>query len=221
VSPRATVAGVSELPTWRALRSFLEVADGRPQALLSALRVAIRGLRGEGHDFTQPEAWLVSHLSDPERTFGLELWRRSRGALNPRYVRHVASTAKRFVLLENDRGKLTLTDDGRDFLAHLDGRVERALDAAEGVAKLLAVVAQSGSERSAAFLAPFQAWCFENTNMRAEATVRTALHARLANLLDRGLVQCSGDLYGATAAGLARLGDEAESSEQPAPAADP
>ncbi|MEQ1503200.1 MAG: restriction endonuclease [Myxococcota bacterium] len=202
-------ARVSHLPTWRALRGFVTVADGRPREHLSALHGAIRELKGGDHDFTQPEQWLVALVQDPARTFGLDLWRASKEALNPRYVAHAASVASRYDLLEeDDDGALKLTEAGRGFLTSPDGPVERELDVAEGVARVLAVVAEHGPERSAALLVPFQEWSLKHTGMRSEATVRVALHARLANLADRGLVERNGQAWTITPAGLARLGRE-------------
>ena len=193
-------ARVAHLPTWAALRGFLQAVDRRPREELTALRVAIRGLKGENRDFTNPEHWVTAHVEGSARALGLAIWKVSKGALNPRYVAHAASLANRYDLVEeDDDGVLVVTDAGRDFVDVVGGDTERALDVAEGVARVLALVAEHGPLRSAELLDPYMDWSLKHTGMKSETTVRVSLHARLTNLMERGLVERTGHSYAITA----------------------
>lgn len=201
-------ARTSHLPTWTVLRAFLRVMVGRTRDELTALRTGVRGLTGRGLDFTQPESWL-DELDDDARALGHALWTGSGETLNPRYVNEPASVAARYDLLdEDDDGRYALSDDGRDLVDHAEGTTVHALDRAEGVSRVLALVAELGPARSGELLEPYMEWCLEHAGLRSEATGRVSLGTRLANLADRGLAHRKGMAWAATPAGLAWLGDD-------------
>ncbi|MDP2308619.1 MAG: restriction endonuclease [Pseudomonadota bacterium] len=209
-APELSARG-THLPTWTALRGFLTAVDGKPRENLTALRVAIRALRGEGKDFTQPDAWLHKELDGEAKAMGLALWTVSGKTLNPRYVAECASLASRCDLVEEgDDGVLRCTPSGKGFLSEPQGLVTRHLDAAEGVARVLALVAQFGPARAGELLGPYTEWCAKQTGLRSEATVRVSLGSRLGNLAERGLVLRNGQAYGVTPAGLSWLEQEAQ-----------
>jgi restriction system protein len=204
-------ARIAHLPTWAALRGFLRAVNGKPREHLTALRGAIRGVRGEGKDFTEPEAWLPQEVpAGPARALGMELWNLSGKTLNPRYVAECASAANRYDLVEEgEDGVLRCTANGNAFMAEPNGTVTRKVDDAEGVTTVLELVAQHGPARAGDLAGPYGEWCARETGIRAEATLRVSLGSRLTNLLDRGLVTRSGQTYEVTPAGLGWLGQEA------------
>lgn len=215
-------ARVTHLPTWKGLRGFLRAIDGVPASTLTALRGALHALKGSNKDFTDPPTWVAADVEPPARELAMAIWNHSDGALNPRYVAQPAALAARHELIvEDDGGVWRLTAEGKDFVAKPQGAAVRALDAAEGLNKVLALVAELGPERSTNLLPPYVTWCQKHTGMQSEATVRAALHARLANLADRGLVARVGLNYEIRPDGLSWLGEAPSALTDDEDASDP
>jgi restriction system protein len=207
--PSAQATHMAHVPMWSAVRGYLRVVHGRPVATVDALRAGIDALKGEDRDFSQPESWLKA-LDGPSAALGMALWKESDGTLNPRYVVDSASAARRHGLVGQVGEELRRTERGEQFLVEVHGEVVRELDGAEGIAQVLALVAEYGPARTAELFEPYREWCARETGLRSETSVRASLMHRLWNLLDRKLIDRTGLTYGITAAGLAWLGQEAK-----------
>ena len=87
-------------------------------------------------------------LKGGDRELAQDIWDQSKGAVNPRYTYGHWLLAQRYELVrEHGEGVLQLTKIGRDFLEQPGGKAECAIDEAEGLIKLLFIVADNGPAR--------------------------------------------------------------------------
>ena len=132
--------------------------------------------------------------------------------MNPRHIYGHWLLAQRYDLLREDGdGILHLTETGRDFLEQPGGEAESAIDEAEGVIKLLSIVADNGPTRPGGLVEDWGDYLSRRSRFGTESTIKDTMRRRLTNLLERGLVERKGSLYSATPDGLAYLqktGDE-------------
>jgi restriction system protein len=132
--------------------------------------------------------------------------------VNPRYTYgHWLLVQKYDLVRENGDGVLEITETGRAFLNKPGGEAEDALDEAEGLIKLLSIVADNGPTRAAGLLAEWADYLERRSSFGADSTTKGTLRLRLNNLLERGLVERKGTPYSVTERGLSylqRVGDE-------------
>ena len=133
-------------PVYSELRHLLRVWPGRPRRQILGLHATIRELRGtpqDAVDWTDPDAWIPERLEGADHELAEDIWNRSKGAVNPRHTYGHWLLAQRYGLVhEQGETMLQLTDSGRDFLERPGGEAERAVDEAEGLVKLLSIVAE-------------------------------------------------------------------------------
>ena len=207
-----------DFPVYSELRHLLRIWPGYPRTSVTGLRKTIRCMFGTPQkrvawtDDPNPSTWIPERLKGENRELAQAIWDRSKGAVNPRYTYGHWLLAQRYGLLrEHDDGTLQLTKTGRDFLEHPCGATEAAVDEAEGLIKLLSIVADSGPARRRGLLDEWGDYLSRRSPFGTESTVRDSMRRRLSNLIERGLVEKNGNLYSATPDGLAylkRTGDE-------------
>ena len=202
-------------PVYSELRHLLRVWPGYPRKHVTGLRATIEQLRGTPQktvDWTDPSSWITERLDGDDQRLAQAVWDGSRGAVNPRHTYGHWLLAQRYDLLRDDGdGVLQLTGAGLDFLEQPGGEAESAIDEAEGILKLLSIVADNGPARAGGLVEEWGNYLSRRSPFRTELTVKDAMRRRLSNLLERGLVERNGHLYSATAEGLAcleRIGDE-------------
>ena len=98
-----------------------------------------------------------------------------------------------------------MTDAGKDFLHQERGHTEAFLDEREGVAKLLAMVADIGPTRAGGLLAEWSEYLTRYSRFGTQSTFRDTLRRRLNNLLDRNLIGREGTMYEITDSGIDHL----------------
>ena len=98
-----------------------------------------------------------------------------------------------------------LADRGHDFIDNEGGEAEAFLDEQEGLAKLLALVADNGPTRAGGVLEKWTEHINRHSSFASPSTFRDTLRRRLNNLLDRGLLNRKSTMYSVTDAGLAYL----------------
>ena len=206
---------VPSFPVYAELRHLLHVWPGRPRKQVTRLRATIlelRGTRKKKVDWTDPDAWIPERLSGDDRDLAQTIWERSEGAVNPRHIYGHWLLAQRYGLLSDDcDGLLQLTKTGRDFLGNPGGEAESAIDEAEGLLKLLSIVADNGPARAGGLVEEWGAYLSRRSAFGTESTIKDTMRRRLTNLSARGLVERKGNLYSATPEGLSYLlatGDE-------------
>jgi restriction system protein len=196
-------------PTYGEVRHLLKVWPGRPRKQITGLRATLGDLRGTPQntvDWTDPDAWIPERLSGDDRELASAIWTRSGKNVNPRHTYGHWLLSQKYRLVEEDQdGILRLTERGRDFIDHEGGETEVFLDEQEGLAKLLALVADDGPTRLGGVLEEWTEYLNRYSSFGSPSTYRDTLRRRLSNLLDRGLVNRQSTMYSVTDAGLAYL----------------
>lgn len=196
-------------PTYSELRRVLRTWAGKPRASVTHLQATIGKLRGTPQntvDWTDPDAWIPERLSGEDRDLASAIWTESGKAVNPRHTYGHWLLSQKYVLVVDDsEGILRLTKSGQDFIDHEGGEAEVFLDEQEGLAKLLALVADNGPTRAGGLLEEWSEYLNRHSSFGSPSTLSDTLRRRLNNLLDRGLVSRKGTMYSVTDAGLAYL----------------
>jgi restriction system protein len=196
-------------PTYREVRHLLKVLPGRLRKQVTGLQATLAELRGTPQntvDWTEPDQWIPERLKDADRELAEAIWAGSGKTVNPRHTYgHWLLVLKYELVREDDGGVLRLTDRGREFLDHEGGDAEAFLDEQEGVAKLLALVADNGPTRAGGLIEEWTEYLARHSAFGSDSTIRDTLRRRLNNLLDRELISRKGTLYTITDAGLAYL----------------
>ena len=196
-------------PVYSELRHLLRVWPDRPRKQVTGLLATINELRGTPQktvDWTDPATWIPERLEGDDLELAQHIWDRSKGTVNPRYTYGHWLLARRYGLLhEHGEGVLQLTKTGRDFLEQPGGEAESAIDEAEGLIKLLSIVADNGPVRAAGLVEEWGEYLSRRSAIGTESTIKDAMRRRLNNLLERGLVERKGNLYSATPDGLTYL----------------
>ena len=200
---------VPYFPDYSELRQLLRVWPGRSRTQVTGLRatvIELQGTRQKAANWTDPATWIPERLQGGDRELAQAIWDRSRGTVNPRYTYGHWLLAQRYDLVRaRADGVLQLTTNGREFLEQSGGEVEAAIDEAEGVVKLLSIVADNGPARAGALVEEWGDYLSRRTAWSTESSIRDTMRRRLSNLLARGLVERKGNLYSMTADGLAYL----------------
>ncbi len=196
-------------PTYAEVRQLLRIWPGRPRKQVTGLQAALAELRGTPQntvDWTEPDQWISERLKDKDRELAEAIWASSGKAVNPRHTYgHWLLVQKYELVREDDGGVLRLTERGRDFLDHEGGDAEAFLDEQEGVAKLLAMVADRGPTRASGLVEEWTEYLARHSAFGSDSTIRDTLRRRLNNLLDRRLIARQGAFYSITDAGLEYL----------------
>ena len=196
-------------PTYPEVRHLLRVWPGRPHKQITGLQATLGELRGTPQntvDWTDPDAWIPERLSGDDQDLASAIWTQSGKTVNPRHTYGHWLLSQKYELVEDSPdGNLTLTDRGRDFIEHEGGEAEVFLDEQEGLAKLLALVADNGPTRAGGILEEWTEYLNRVSSFGSPSTFRDTLRRRLNNLLDRGLVDRKSTMYSVTDAGLAYL----------------
>ena len=194
-------------PVYSELRHLLRVWPGCPRKQVTGLQSAINELRGTPQktaNWTDPATWIPERLKGGDRELAQAIWDRSKGAVNPRHMYGHWLLALRYDLLRADNdGVLQLTKTGRDFLEQPGGEGETAVDEAEGLVKLLSIVADNGPARARELVEEWGDYLSRRSSFGTESTIKDTMRRRLRNLLERDLVERKGNLHSATPGGLA------------------
>lgn len=206
---------VSHYPLYSEVRHLLRVWPGRSRKQVTGLRariIELRGTRQRVVDWTDPATWIPERLKGDDLELAQAVWDGSKGAVNPRHTYGHWLLANRYGLLRTDDDDvLELTETGRDFLEHPGGEAESAIDEAEGLIKLLSIVADNGPARAGGLVEEWGDYLSRQSRWSTESSTKDTMRRRLSNLLDRSLVERRGNLYSATPEGLVylqKIGDE-------------
>lgn len=200
---------VPYFPIYSELRHLLQVWPGQQKSQITGLRAKIlklRGTRKSSVDWTDPASWISQRLEGVDRKLAHTIWDRSNGEVNPRHIYGHWLLARRYGLLREDNdGLLQITEVGRNFLETPGGEAEALVDQAEGLFKLLSIVADTGPSLAGGLLEEWADYLRRRSAIRSKSMTKDAMRRRLANLVARGLVERKGNLYSATSDGLRYL----------------
>ena len=201
---------IPHFPRYDEVRLVLPIWAGRPRAEVTGLRSTIATLRGtpqEPVDWTSPDEWIPERLGGSDRDMALAVWEGSKKQVNPRHVYGHWLFATNYDLLEEDAGGvLRVSERGTDFLKSPGGKTEAALDEAEGLIKILALVADTGPATFGELVEGWGEYLARRSKFGTDSTIKDTLRRRLRNLLGRELLDRSSAQYSISDAGLAYLG---------------
>ena len=202
-------------PLYSEVRHLLRVWPGWSKKQVTGLRAAIirlRGTRQEAVDWTDPDAWISERLEGGDRELAQAIWDRSKRTVNPRHTYGHWLLAQRYGLLcAAGDDTLQLTEAGRGFLEHRRGEAESDIDEAEGLIKLLSIVADNGPARASGLVEEWGDYLSRRSRWSTESSIKDTMRRRLGNLIERDYVERSGNYYSATPKGLSclrRMGDD-------------
>lgn len=203
---------VVSMPTYQQVVAVLRVCSGRRRSAIQRLQRAVDDLRGSREnpeDFSDPATWIPSRLAEADRPLAAALWAER---LNPRYFAAPWTIATAHRLLADESDVLHLTDAGQDYLNSATSPSVRGVEEAEGVLKLLALVARHAPAETADLIADWTAWLREETNVAADSSARAALRTRLEYLQQRSLISRSGSAVELTESGRSWLAQDASAA---------
>jgi len=200
---------IPHFPTYAQQRALLPVLAGWRREDVIQLRkdiVAATGSVTANVDWSDPDEWIPQRLKGNSRELAAAVWKDTDGLVNPRHMVGLWLLPRNYGLLdEGAGGLLAVSARGQDFIDDPEGSVTQELDEAESVLFALQLVAQQGPASSGELREPWKEYLETASLIRSDAAARQYLYCRLRNLLDRGLVDRSGQKYSVTDAGLAWL----------------
>lgn len=200
---------VAFFPIYSQVRFLLKIWPGFQAKQVTGMLTTLHDLMGTPQNpvnWTNPADWIPERLQGSDRDLAQAIWERSDGAVNPRYVRGHWLLIQRYGLLGKDGdGTLQVPARGRNFLEQPGGKTESEIDEAEGVFKLLSIVADSNSAPASGFVDEWADYLSRRSRFGSKSTIKDTLRRRLANLLERQLIERKARLYSITSEGLAYL----------------
>jgi len=197
-----------DIPVYPNARHFLRVIDDTPYGLYRRTVSVIQGQRGgqgERVDWTDPDAWISERLSGEEQGLARRIWRGSKQALNPRYLRGCWYLTTKHALVRKERDVLRVSERGQQFVIEPEGSVVAEIDGYEGILTTLRLVAERGPGRCSELLPGYVDYCRAFTSHRSEKVIKRSLDDRVINLVDRRYVERRAQTYQVTAAGRVYL----------------
>lgn len=200
---------IPHFPLYSEVRLILPIWNGRLRSQITKLHSTIATLRGspqEPVDWTDPATWIPQRLQGSDRELAEAVWMQTGGTVNPRHIYGHWLLACNYNLLEEDRtGYMSLTASGQDFITHTQGNAVSFIDEAEGLLKLLTIVAEKGTGKRGDFIPEWTEYLQRYSRLSTDSTIKNALGRRLQNLLDRDLLSKTSTTYTITDKGLAYL----------------
>jgi restriction system protein len=152
-------------------------------------------------DWTQPDQWIDKRLVGEEKELADRVWAESKGTVNPRYLYgSYLFVGTHNLLLPDANNVYRVTDAGERFLKN-DPEILRRIDAEEGIAKLLEMLALQSPAKRGDLIEEWGDYLREYSNYGTTSTIKDTLRRRLLNLVDRNLVARDGNHYSITSEG--------------------
>ena len=196
-------------PIYSEVRHLLRILPSFSSKRVTGMLTTLHDLMGTPQNpvnWTNPAVWITERLGGADLSVAKAIWELSEGDVNPRYVRGHWLLIQRYGLLrEDNEDALELTRRGRDFLEQQVGATELEIDEAEGVARMLSIVADNGPAPPRELVREWAAYLSRHSRFSAKSTIKETMRRRLTNLLERDLVERKGSLYSVTESGLAYL----------------
>lgn len=165
-------------------------------------------------DWSNPDLWIDSRLSGENKQLARQIWESSAKKINPRYVYGSYLFMNLYGLLSPDAsGIYRLTEAGQRFLID-DPEIIRKIDEAEGIPKLLAILAAHSPAKRGDLLDEWGHYLVANSKYRTPSTIKGTLRHRMLNLVERGYVERDGNTYTITEKGIAYAADTSDPSSQ-------
>lgn len=204
-------------PKYGQAAAFMRATTGVAPKLVRGMITALQDQRGTPQDqvdWSNPDEWIPERLTGVYADLALKIWRTDGGVLNPRHCYGCWMFVNNFEL--TDGGDVWQpSEKGRRFLSS-DQATLKELDDLEGIIFLLELLTGKEQARRADILPDWMDFLHQYSRFSSESTGKSALYARVANMIDRGLVQRDGMSYQITDRGVEWL-----SAVDPSKANDP
>jgi restriction system protein len=160
------------------------------------------GTPQEPVDWSDPDAWMPARLKANALKVAQRIWEHSGKKLNPRHIYGGYLFINTFELLKPDSADVyRLTERGAKFLAN-DSATLRELDDAEGLPKLLAIVAAHSPAKRGDLLEDWSEFLLAHSKFKTASTFKDTLRRRMLNLVERGYIARDGNTYTITTKGI-------------------
>lgn len=205
--PKEFVVRTPLFPSYSDVRLLMQVLAGttKRKALLEFLN-AIWDQTGTPQnpvDWSNPDEWIPQRLQNANQELGLRIWGKSGKKLNPRHVYGAYLFLNTFELLQTDPlDTYQLTEKGKLFIKG-DADTLRHLDDAEGLPKLLAIVAAHSPAKRGDLLDEWSEFLLAHSKFKTASTFKDTLRRRMLNLVERGYIDREGNTYTITSKGIA------------------
>lgn len=158
-------------------------------------------------DWSNPDEWINQRVAGGDKVLATLIWEQSQKTLNPRYVYGAYLFINSYGLLRTDgSGVFQLSGRGNLFMAD-DPATVRTLDEAEGLPKLLAILAIHSPAKRGDLLDEWGEFLLAHSNFSTLSTIKDTLRRRTLNLVERGYITREGNTYTITAKGIAYAAD--------------
>lgn len=192
-------------PLYSWVRATMRVLEGVAKSDVTRLIQSIWQQTGTPQnpvDWSEPDKWIPERLKGEDARLATRIWNDTQHLVNPRHMYGAYLFFNGFDLLVPDAdGLYRPSDEGKAFLAD-DPDTVQALDEAEGLLKLLSILATKTQAKRGDLLPEWAEYLQEHSKFSTPGTFKDTLSRRLANLVERGLIEREGNRYTITDAGL-------------------
>lgn len=163
-------------------------------------------------DWSNPDEWIPQRLTGSDESLAMRIWDKSQKSLNPRHIYGAYLFLNSFELLKADAtGVLQTTERGKLFEAE-DPATVRKLDEAEGLPKLLAILAAHSPAKRGDLLEEWGEFLLTHSKYGTPSTIKDTLSRRTLNLVERGYIDREGNTYTITDKGIAYAAASADAA---------
>jgi restriction system protein len=154
-------------------------------------------------DWSNPDEWIPVRLQGKQRAVAERIWQGSGKKLNPRHIYGAYLFLNSYELLKPDASDVyQFTERGKNFVAQ-DSETLKVLDEAEGLRKLLSIVAAHSPARRGDLLEEWGEFLLAHSRFKTASTFKDTLRRRMLNLVERGYIDREGNTYTITDKGVA------------------
>lgn len=208
MSERETKVRTPLFPLYSWVRALMPIFNGQKKSDVTHLIQAIWEQTGTPQnpvDWTEPDKWIEERLHDNHAKLARRIWEDSGHLVNPRHIYGAYLFINGFNLLNiKHDGAYEISDVGHAFLKSESATLQ-ALDDAEGLLKLLAILATKKQAKRGDLLPEWTEYLQEYSKFTTPSTFKDTLSRRMTNLVERNLVAREGNTYDITDAGLKYL----------------
>lgn len=195
-------------PLYSWVRSLLPIFNGQKKSDVTHLIQAIWDQTGTPQnpvDWTEPDKWIDERLKGGHAKLARRIWEESGHLVNPRHMYGAYLFINGFELLSvNSDGFYVLSEAGNAFINN-DATILQVLDDAEGILKLLSILATKKKAKRGDLLPEWAEYLQEYSKFTTPGTFKDTLSRRISNLVERNLVSKDGNAYDITEEGVQYL----------------
>ena len=205
-------------PCYEEVRKLIKLwGDSTTKSAVLSLIYAVdeqTGTPQNNVDWSNPDQWINERLDGADRDLATRIWAESDKTINPRHIYGSYLFINTYRLLEPDScGIYRVEKEGQGFLQN-DSAIVRQIDEAEGLPKLLAIVAAHSPAKRGDLLDEWGEFLLAHSKFSTASTIKDTLRRRILNLVERGFIAREGNTYTITDKGIAYAANTSEPAAQ-------